>query len=134
MFTCFASSDSLDDQRVSALVWVHPLQMLLEIIKSRPLLVMLWAALPETLVLLTMAMCWLDLVNSLLMSLEIVDGCKALRSCTSLFSTYVLSVVPSCMLSKNKRLTMFITGRPGQDVLEVRLGLAPVITTLILTC
>jgi hypothetical protein len=59
---------------------VHPLQMLLEIIKSRPLLVTLWAALPETLVLLAMAMFWLDLVNTLLMSLEIVDGCEALRS------------------------------------------------------
>ena len=101
MFTCFASSDSLQDQRVNVLVWVHPLQMLLEIIKSRPLLVTLWATLPETLVLPTMAMFWLDPMNALLMSLEIVDGCEALRSCTSLFSTYVLFVVPSCMLPKN---------------------------------
>ena len=101
MFTCFASSDSLHDQRLSALVCVHPLQMLLEIIKSRPLLVTLWAALPETLVLLTMAMFWLDLVNTLLMSLEIVDGCEALRSRTPWFPTYVLFIVPSCMLSKN---------------------------------
>ena len=101
IFTCFASSDSLHDQYVSALVRVHPLQMLLEIIKSRPLLVMLWAALPETLVLLTMAMFWLDLVNTLLMSLKIVDGREALRSCTPFLSTHVLSVVPSCMLSKN---------------------------------
>jgi hypothetical protein len=101
MFTCFASSDSLRDQRLGALVWVHPYQMLLEIIKSRPLLVTPWATLPETLVLLTMAMFWLDLVNTLLMSLEIVDGCEALRSCASWFSTYVHFVVPSCMLSKN---------------------------------
>ena len=113
---------------------VHPLQMLLEIIKSRPLFVMLWAALPETLVLLTMAMFWLDLVNSLLMSLEVIDGCEALRSWTSLFSTYVFFVVPSCMLSKNKRLTISLPAGPGQDVLEVGLGLAHVITILMLTC
>ena len=80
MFTCFASSDSLHDQRFSALLLVYPLQMLLEIIKSRPFLVTLWAAIPETLVLLTIAMFWLDLVNTLLMSLEIVDGCEALSS------------------------------------------------------
>jgi hypothetical protein len=114
MFTCFASCDSLLDQYFSVLVLVHPLQMLLEIIKSWPLLVMLWATIPETLVLLTMAMFWLDLVNTLLMSLEIVDGCEALRSCTALFSTYVLSVVPSCMLSKNNGQHMSITGRPGR--------------------
>ena len=80
MFTCFASCDSLRDQRFSALLLVYPLQMLLEIIKSRPFLVTLWAAIPETLVLLTIAMFWLDLVNTLLMSLEIVDGCEAIRS------------------------------------------------------
>jgi hypothetical protein len=80
MFTSFASSNSLRDQRLSVLVLVHPFQMLLEIIKSRPLLITLWAALPETLVLPAMAMFWLDLVNTLLMSLEIVDGCEALRS------------------------------------------------------
>jgi hypothetical protein len=101
MFTCFASSDLLYDQHVSALVWVHPLQMLLEIIKSRPLLVTLWATLPKTLILLTMAMFWSGLVNNLLMSLKIVDSCEALRSCTSLFSTYVLFFMLSCMLSKN---------------------------------
>jgi len=101
MFTGFASSDSLLNQYFGALVLVHPLQMLLEIIKSRPLLVMLWATIPKTLVLLTMAMFWLDIVNTLLMSLEIVDGCEALCSRTSLFSTYVFLVVPSCMLSKD---------------------------------
>jgi hypothetical protein len=78
MFTCFASSDSLHDQRFSVLVLVHPLQMLLEIIKSRPLLVTLWATIPETLVLLTIAIYWLDLVNTLLMPLEIADDREGL--------------------------------------------------------
>jgi hypothetical protein len=40
MFTCFASYDSLPDQQFSVLVWMHPLQMLFEIVKSRPLLLM----------------------------------------------------------------------------------------------
>jgi hypothetical protein len=89
------TTDSLDNKHLCVLMVVYPLQMLLEVIKSRPLLVTLWAAIPETLVLLTMAMFWLDLVNTLLMSLEIVDGCEALRSCTSLFSTYVRFVMTS---------------------------------------
>jgi hypothetical protein len=59
-----------------------------------------------------MAMFWLNLVDTLLMSLEIVDSREALCSRTSLFSTYVLSVVPGCMLSKNSQ-QCFITGRPG---------------------
>src|SRR5271156_6122741 len=107
--------------------------MLLEIIKSRPLLVMLWAALPETLILPTMAMFWLDLVNTLLMSLEIVDGCEALRSLTPWVSTYVLFVVPSCMLSKNNSQQCSIPAGLGKDILEVGLRLAPVSTIFILT-
>lgn len=38
MFACFASCDSPPDQYLNVLVWVHPLQMLFEIVKSRPLL------------------------------------------------------------------------------------------------
>jgi hypothetical protein len=34
----FASCDSPPDQYLNVLVWVHPLQMLFEIVKSRPLL------------------------------------------------------------------------------------------------
>jgi hypothetical protein len=106
--------------------------MLLEVIESRPILFGPWAAIPETLVFLALAMCCLYFVNTLLMSREIVDGCEALRSCTSLFSTYVLFVVPSCMLSKNNGQQCSLPA-PGQDVHEVRLGLTPMTTILILT-
>src|SRR4051794_20429225 len=54
------SCDSLRNQHFSVLVWVHPLQMLFEIIISGPLLPMLRTAIPETLVLPTKAMFWLD--------------------------------------------------------------------------
>jgi hypothetical protein len=130
---CFASCDSLPDQQFSVLVLMHPLQMLFEIVKPRPLLLMPGAAFSETLILLTVAMFWLNLVNTLLMSLEIVDGREALRSCTPLLSTYVHSVVPSCMLSKNNGQQCSLPTGPGQDILEVGLGLAPVSTTFILT-
>ena len=71
--------------------------MLLEIIKSRPLFVVLWATISETFVLLTVTVFWLDLVNALLMPLEVIDGCETLRSLTTRFSTDMLFVVSSRM-------------------------------------
>ena len=66
-----------------------------------------------------MAMFWLNLVNTLLMSLEIVDGREALRSCTPLLSTYVLSVVPSRVLSKNNSQQCSLPTRaPGKTYLK----------------
>lgn len=79
--------------------FVHPFQVLLEIVESRPLFVVLWATLSKTFVLPALAMFWLYLVNALLMSLEIIDGCEALGSCTIRFSTHMFLVVASCMFS-----------------------------------
>jgi hypothetical protein len=77
---------------------VHSLQVLLEVIKSGPFSLMFWAAISKTLVLTALAMCWLDFVNTLLMSLKVIDCCETLRSCTAEFFAYMLLVVSSCML------------------------------------
>jgi hypothetical protein len=93
-------ADSLFNEHLNTLMRVHPLQVLLKIIKPRPLLLALWATISETLVLLALAMLWLYLMNTLLMSLEVVDSCEALRSLTTRFPTYMLFFVSGCMFSK----------------------------------
>lgn len=96
------TSNLLVDKHFKTLAWVHSLQMLLEVIESRPLFLVLWATLSEALKLLTLAMFWLNLVNTLLMSFKVVDGCEALRPWTTMFHAYMLFVVSSCMFSIGK--------------------------------
>lgn len=76
---------------------MHSLQMLLEVIEPWPDLLRLGASLSEALVFPALAMFWLELVNTLSMSLEVIDGREALCSRTARFLTHMLLFVPSCM-------------------------------------
>ena len=78
-------------------MFMHPLQMLLEIVQSRPFLVVLGATIPETLEHSALAMCWCDFMNALLVPLQVVDGGKALLSWTFGDKTCVLLFVSSFM-------------------------------------
>jgi hypothetical protein len=76
---------------------MHPLQMLLEIVKPWPHFFGCRAILPEALVLPALTMPWSDIVNTPLMSLEVVHGCKAVRSRATRDPTYMLFIVASRM-------------------------------------
>lgn len=88
---------------VNVLARVHLLQMLLEIIESRPHLVVLRAAISKAFKVLTLAMLWLDAMDALLVSLKVIDVCEALRPpSTTRVITYMLFLVPSQMFSSAK--------------------------------
>jgi hypothetical protein len=76
---------------------MHPPKMLPEIVKPWPLFFGLGAILPEALVIPAVAVLWSDIVNTHSMSLEVIQGCKALHSCTTRDLTYVLFIVASRM-------------------------------------
>jgi hypothetical protein len=104
MMLCFFCKvpHSLAKEVVKVLAPVHLFQMLLEVIKSRPHLFVPRATISEAFVVLTLAMLWHNMVNTLLMSLEVIDVWEARLPWTTRNSTYMLFLVPSHMFSSAK--------------------------------
>jgi hypothetical protein len=94
--------------------------MLLEVIESRPHLLVFRATLSEALVVLTLAMLRRYAMNTLLMSLKVIDVCEALcRPCTTRVITDVLFLVPSHMFSSAKINVVSLVGGSREGVLEI---------------
>lgn len=121
MLTTSARTHSLAKEDIKVLGRVHLLQMLLEVIESRPHLLVFRATLSEALVVPTLAMLRRYAMNTLLMSLKVIDVCEALcRPCTTRVITYMLFLVPSQMFSSAKiNVVSVVVGGSREDVLEI---------------
>lgn len=88
--------------------------MLLEVIKSRPHLIMPRTTISKAFVVLTLAMLWRHMVNTLLMSLKVIDVWEARLPLATNNSTHMLFLVPSHMFSSGKDQPCSVVGGEGE--------------------
>jgi hypothetical protein len=90
----------LSDQVFGFFILMHSKEVLFEIIEPRPFLLPLFTGGGKAFVHPALTMSRLHLMNSFLMSFEVIDGCKSLcRSCTVRLIANVCSLMSSSVLS-----------------------------------
>jgi len=100
LFRPFIPLIGLSNQVIGAFILMHSKEVLFEVVEPRPFLLPLFTGGRKAFVHPALTMRWLHLMNSLLVSFEIVDGCKSLcRSCTVRLIANVFSLMSSSVLS-----------------------------------